>query len=154
MKEPSAAPRAYANAAAFRAALEARLGVLAAADGTDLQSLRQQVSFDRLLARVCAPEDSPWLLKGGYAMVLRLPNARTTRDVDLSLPTPAGVQESVHRLLGRLQERARTTSGTSLSSRSARRNGNCGGRRRGVPVFPSPPRWRAATSPGSTSTWA
>ena len=29
--------------------------------------------------------ESPWLLKGGYAMELRLKTARTTRDVDLAL---------------------------------------------------------------------
>jgi hypothetical protein len=29
--------------------------------------------------------DAPWLLKGGYAMELRLKTARTTRDIDLAL---------------------------------------------------------------------
>ena len=32
-----------------------------------------------------AKQDSPWLLKGGYAMELRIKSARTTRDIDLAL---------------------------------------------------------------------
>ena len=42
----------YATATAFRIALEARLKSLAQAEGIDLQRLRRQVSFDRLLARL------------------------------------------------------------------------------------------------------
>jgi hypothetical protein len=55
----------------------------------DLQRLRRQVAFDRLLARLFHMENSPWILKGGYAMELRLPMARTTRDIDLGIrPRP------------------------------------------------------------------
>ena len=78
-------PRKYPSAAAFRAALEDRLKNLAIAEGVDLQRLRRQVAFDRLLCRLFANPDSPWLLKGGYAMELRLKAARTTRDIDLAL---------------------------------------------------------------------
>ena len=42
-------PRQYATAAAFRVALEARLKATEQAEGIDLQRLRRQVSFDRLL---------------------------------------------------------------------------------------------------------
>jgi len=76
----------YATATAFRIALEARLKSLAQAEGIDLQRLRRQVSFDRLLARLFSEPNTPWLLKGGYAMELRLRSARTTKDIDLSLP--------------------------------------------------------------------
>jgi hypothetical protein len=65
MKEP---PRRYASAAAFRVALETRLKAISQAEGIDLQRLRRQVSFDRLLARLFAEKNAPWLLKGGYAM--------------------------------------------------------------------------------------
>jgi hypothetical protein len=51
-----------------------------------LQRLRRQVFFDRLLARLFAEKNAPWLLKGGYAMELRLRAARTTKDIDISLP--------------------------------------------------------------------
>jgi hypothetical protein len=82
MKEP---PRRYASAAAFRVALETRLKAISKAEGIDLQRLRRQVSFDRLLARLFAEKNAPWLLKGGYAMELRLRTARTTKDIDISL---------------------------------------------------------------------
>jgi hypothetical protein len=56
----------------------------------DLDRLRKQVAFDRLLARIFAdPEKSPWRLKGGYAMELRFFGlARATKDIDLSMPKP------------------------------------------------------------------
>jgi len=43
------------------------------------------VAFDRLLCRLFRHAESPWLLKGGYAMELRIRSARTTRDIDLAL---------------------------------------------------------------------
>ena len=78
-------PRQYQTAKAFRRALEDRLKTMADKQGVDLQRLRRQVSFDRLLARFFNKPEAPWVLKGGYAMELRLHAARTTRDVDLTL---------------------------------------------------------------------
>jgi hypothetical protein len=51
-----------------------------------LARLRRQVAFDRLLARLFRSDDAPWALKGGYAMELQLRVARTTVDIDLTLP--------------------------------------------------------------------
>ena len=98
-------PRRYATAAAFRVALEARLKTMEQAEGIDLQRLRRQVSFDRLLARLFSEQNAPWLLKGGYAMELRLRTARTTKDIDLSLPTDAA-SEWKGRVLEHLQTHA------------------------------------------------
>lgn len=42
----------YSSAASFRVALETRLKSIAKAEGVDLQRIRRQVSFDRLLARL------------------------------------------------------------------------------------------------------
>ena len=81
-------PRSYATPAAFRQALEARLRRHAEEHGEELMRVRRQVAFDRLLARIFAAQDGPWALKGGYALQLRFAEARTTRDVDLSLRTP------------------------------------------------------------------
>jgi hypothetical protein len=78
-------PRKYDSAAAFRIALEHRLKKLAQEESLDLQRVRRQTAFDRLLCRLFANPNSPWLLKGGYAMELRLKTARTTRDIDLAL---------------------------------------------------------------------
>lgn len=74
----------YTNAIAFRMALEERLRNIAKNEGTDIQRLRKQVAFDRFLARLFSNSDSvSWVLKGGYAMELRIKEARMTKDVDL-----------------------------------------------------------------------
>ena len=81
-------PKRYATAAAFRRALEDRLQDIAGKEGVDLQRLRRQVAFDRLLARLfqaAQPRALPWVLKGGYAMELRIKAARTTKDIDLTM---------------------------------------------------------------------
>jgi hypothetical protein len=58
-------PRTYGTAGAFRRALEERLRRVSLADRIDLNRLRRQVSFDRLLARLFREEPAPWALKGG-----------------------------------------------------------------------------------------
>lgn len=81
--------KSYSTAAAFRTALETRLQNRAREQGTDLQRLRRQVAFDRFLARLFSKGPTaiyPWVLKGGYAMELRTRSARTTKDIDLTLP--------------------------------------------------------------------
>ena len=81
-------PKRYATAAAFRRALEDRLKDIAGRESVDLQRLRRQVAFDRLLARLFQagqPLALPWVLKGGYAMELRIKSARTTKDIDLTM---------------------------------------------------------------------
>ncbi len=82
-------PKRYATATAFRAALEARLRQQAGGSQTSLGRVRRQVAFERFLARLFYEAPSPWLLKGGYALELRLgDSARSTRDLDLSVPHP------------------------------------------------------------------
>ncbi|MGD0059911.1 MAG: nucleotidyl transferase AbiEii/AbiGii toxin family protein [Verrucomicrobiia bacterium] len=104
----------YASAAAFRIALETRLKDLAMDEGVDLQRVRRQVAFDRLLCRLFALPDAPWLLKGGYAMELRVKTARTTRDIDLALkrlPSPAASWEvNAGNILEMLREVGKTDS--------------------------------------------
>jgi hypothetical protein len=81
-------PKRYATAAAFRRALEDRLQDIAGKENVDLQRLRRQVAFDRLLARLfqaAQPRALTWVLKGGYAMELRIKAARTTKDIDLTM---------------------------------------------------------------------
>lgn len=80
--------KSYKTAGAFRAALETRLQTRAREQGTDLQRLRRQVAFDRFLARMFSQgpkAEYPWMLKGGYAMELRMHSSRTTKDIDLTL---------------------------------------------------------------------
>jgi predicted nucleotidyltransferase component of viral defense system len=107
--------KSYKTAGAFRTALETRLQTRAREEATDLQRLRRQVAFDRFLARMFSkgPKAAyPWLLKGGYAMELRMHAARTTKDIDLTLhdgtrlsKDPAKRREEVR---GMLQEAAAT----------------------------------------------
>jgi nucleotidyltransferase AbiEii toxin of type IV toxin-antitoxin system len=79
-------PRIYTTAGAFRRALEERLKRISMGEQIDLNRLRRQVSFDRLLARLFREEPPPWVLKGGYALELRFKAARSTVDIDLTVP--------------------------------------------------------------------
>lgn len=84
----------YQSASAFRTALETRLKNISLVGQRDLERLRRQVAFERLLARLFADPEPPWLLKGGYAFELRLrqdqaQHARATKDIDLAIPVPA-----------------------------------------------------------------
>jgi hypothetical protein len=84
----------YQTATALRRALEDRLMALVGKEGGDIQRFRRQAAFDRLLCRLFQDHASPWLLKGGYAMELRIRTARTTRDIDLALrQSPSGPTE-------------------------------------------------------------
>jgi hypothetical protein len=84
----------YETPAALRRALEDRLLAAVRRDGGDIQRMRRQAAFDRLLCRLFHEPDAPWLLKGGYAMELRIQKARTTRDVDLAIrQLPDGAKE-------------------------------------------------------------
>ncbi|MBI1792164.1 MAG: nucleotidyl transferase AbiEii/AbiGii toxin family protein [Acidobacteria bacterium] len=78
-------PKRYKTAGAFRKALEERLKRTSLTEQIDLNRLRRQVSFDRLLARLFRLERAPWVLKGGYALELRFKTARSTVDIDLTV---------------------------------------------------------------------
>jgi hypothetical protein len=81
-------PRQYATAGAFRTGLETRLIERARREAVDLQRLRRQVAFDRLLARMFDPSlpiRQCWVLKGGYALEMRFHEARSTRDLDFNV---------------------------------------------------------------------
>ena len=107
-------PKRYAAAAAFRRALEDRRQQVAARESVDLQRLRRQVAFDRLLARLFqlpGHNAPPWILKGGYAMELRIKAARTTRDINRTMRDvlhSAAKKDDKQNLavLGKLQEAA------------------------------------------------
>jgi hypothetical protein len=79
------APKKYTTAGAFRRALEEQLKRTSQTDQTDINRLRRQVSFDRMLARLFHNGSVPWVLKGGYALELRFKKARSTVDIDLTM---------------------------------------------------------------------
>ncbi len=80
--------RTYQTSKAFRIALEQRLKNYAFETNVDLQEIRRKVAFERFLSRLFKNEDSHWVLKGGYAMELRISLARATRDIDLVMRKP------------------------------------------------------------------
>jgi len=97
----------YKTPAALRRALEDRLLALVRRDGGDIQRLRRQTAFDRLLCRLFHEPGAPWLLKGGYAMELRIRAARTTRDIDLAVRhLPGGAKQWDEGAIRSLLERA------------------------------------------------
>ena len=103
-------PKTYRSAADFRTALEHRLQKQAASSGLNLQRLRRTVGFNRFLARIFADKTCPWVLKGGYAMELRLHNARATQDVDLGFRgKPEAGEEEQSDYLQRLLAKAAGT---------------------------------------------
>ncbi|HSV67183.1 MAG TPA: nucleotidyl transferase AbiEii/AbiGii toxin family protein [Mycobacteriales bacterium] len=87
MTYQSPRPRGYRTTAAFRAGLEARLTTESADRGLDVNRLRRQVAFERLLVRLAADQTADtWVLKGGLALELRLAGqCRATRDLDLAI---------------------------------------------------------------------
>lgn len=75
----------YATPGAFRAALEQHLRNQHGGNDAAMARERKRIAFGRLLARLMASRPDSWLLKGGFALDLRLGNAaRSTRDVDLA----------------------------------------------------------------------
>lgn len=98
--------RGYTTSEAFRTALEERLTKIAREEGIDLQRIRRQVAFDRLLARLALAPGNPWVLKGGYAMELRYRMARSTKDLDFTVRLVPGAAGRKDRLLQLLQEAA------------------------------------------------
>ena len=56
------------------------------ANGTDLDRLRRRVVFERILARLATATGERWILKGGFALEVRLGDrARATRYLDVAL---------------------------------------------------------------------
>ncbi len=96
-------PNPYATAGAFRRALEDRVKRIAHEEKVDVNRLRRQVAFDRLLARLFLPDQTSWVLKGGYALELLFDTARATIDIDLTLPglvaTSGQANDVIHEML-------------------------------------------------------
>lgn len=105
----------YQTARAFRAALEDRLNHQARAQHLDVARLRRLVGFERLLARLFVGADPLWLLKGGYACELRLPDkARGTRDLDIAIAVPSRIAPADAGQLEAIRERLQTEAARDL----------------------------------------
>ncbi len=128
----------YGTAAGFRQALEDRIRTEAGKRSVPINDLRQKLMMERLLARLFATPDAPWLLKGGYAMDLRYrPNARTTRDLDLSASADdSEFTARLETLRERLQEAAAIDTGDYLVFRIGASRGELPGPPLGGCRFP------------------
>lgn len=104
----------YQTAKALRRALEDRLLQISEKERIDLQRLRKQVAFDRLLGRFFNHKPCPWALKGGYAMELRVPSARATRDIDLTLRSLSGVPDNKKKRITFYQDRLQAAANLHL----------------------------------------
>jgi hypothetical protein len=75
----------YTTPEAFRAALDQRIRNEAATSGVTVMRLRKRVAFERFLARLTIVDPQRWVLKGAFALDLRLGlRTRTTKDIDLA----------------------------------------------------------------------
>lgn len=65
--------------------LQSRVRAAAAQTGKNAQQIRRELLHRRILARVFDPAGDPerWVLRGGTSILMRIPTARPTRDVDL-----------------------------------------------------------------------
>jgi hypothetical protein len=75
----------YDTAEAFRAALDQRIRNEATTSALSVMRLRKRVAFERFLAWLALAEPGSWVLKGAFALELRLGvRTRTTKDIDLT----------------------------------------------------------------------
>jgi Nucleotidyl transferase AbiEii toxin, Type IV TA system len=56
----------------------------------ELQPRRNEIAYRRLVARMYAADPGKWILKGGFAMILRLDPNRTSNDIDVTYVHHAG----------------------------------------------------------------
>lgn len=74
----------YRNAAAFRAGIETRIKAASVAQPhRTVHQLRRQFLLQRFLVRVFASPGNRWVLKGGAGLIVRIPSARHSNDIDL-----------------------------------------------------------------------
>lgn len=87
-------PSRYASPAAFRPALKQALQDQAQRSARQFNELQREFLLQRFLARVFHQDTTQWVLKGGIGLLIRLPSARFSRDLDL-FNREIGVQEAI-----------------------------------------------------------
>lgn len=73
----------YASATAFRRALNDRLRRAAKGRNRAFHELRREFVFQRFLSLLFSEPEPPWLVKGGVSLLVRLADARFSKDLDL-----------------------------------------------------------------------
>ena len=77
---------AFASPEAFAASVHSRLKTKAALTGRPFNELEREFVMQVFLGRVFADPASPWILKGAGGLLVRLPGARHSVDLDLLNP--------------------------------------------------------------------
>ncbi|WP_020391590.1 nucleotidyl transferase AbiEii/AbiGii toxin family protein [Kribbella catacumbae] len=77
----------YATAREFRVSANAHMKRVAVSSGRPPQEINREFVLQRFLARIFQHPDAPWVLKGGTGLLVRLPRARYSDDVDLLYST-------------------------------------------------------------------
>jgi hypothetical protein len=128
--------RSYQTGSALRTALEERLARIARRESIDLQRLRRQVAFDRVLARLARVPGNPWVLKGGYAMELRYRKARSTKDLDFTMRFEPPDQPETDAILESVREAAAADLGDFFAFRIGKATADLQGAPYGGARFP------------------
>lgn len=76
--------RSYPNWKALNTALSAAAKAQAQETGQSQNDLMKMAYLDRFLCRVFDNDEADWVLKGGTGMLSRVPEARTTKDIDVA----------------------------------------------------------------------
>lgn len=82
----------------LRISIQDRLKNRAASSGRPVGELRRQYVMTRFLARVFTADPDGWILKGGTGMMVRLPAARYSRDVDLMSTDFTNADDAIDKL--------------------------------------------------------
>ena len=85
IKPAEAAALPYATPQALLAAITDKVSYEVASGSVyNHDELRRHLAYDRFLARVFTSEPDRWLLKGGVALLARIPDARHSKDLDIA----------------------------------------------------------------------
>ncbi len=71
--------------AAMSRSLRDKIKLVAKGSAKSASQIEREFIIQRFLARIFLDQDASWILKGGTGMLVRLPTARHTRDLDLML---------------------------------------------------------------------
>lgn len=85
----------YRSPVAFRVAVADRAKRRARDLDVNPADLVDHFYFQRLLARIYSTDHGGWLLKGGQALLVRYPNARHSRDIDLYRSTTTDLDDAI-----------------------------------------------------------
>jgi hypothetical protein len=89
----------------LRISLRAKLAAEARSRGVAADPIRKQYIFTIFLSRVFQNQNTPWVLLGGNALLIRTGGGRFTQDVDLARETPWPSREEALRELQQLSSR-------------------------------------------------